>query len=57
MRNAKEVETLKSKLQQVRKASLTAINKGDFRLVAKLTVEAANLNKAILSIAGPIWDQ
>jgi hypothetical protein len=57
MRNSKEVETLKSKLQQVRRASLAAINKGDYRAVARLTLEAANLNKALLTMAGPIWEQ
>ena len=57
MRNSKEVEMLKSRLEQVRRASLVAVNKGDYRTVAKLTVEAANLNKNIVSIAGPIWEQ
>jgi hypothetical protein len=54
-KHPKEVEDLKSKLQQVRRASLVAANKGDYRSIARLTVEAAQINKNIISLVGPIW--
>lgn len=50
-----ELEQLKSRLHEVRKASLAASNRGDYMKVARLTTEAASLNKAIIQIAGPIW--
>lgn len=55
--NSKKVELdqLKQRLQEIRKASLAATHKGDYMKVARLTTEAANLNKAIVQIAGPIW--
>jgi hypothetical protein len=52
---SKQVEELKSKLQEVRRASLSAANKGDYRSFARLTVEAAEINKNLVTLAGPIW--
>lgn len=54
-RKHSELEQLKQRLNEIRKASLTATQKGDYMKVARLTTEAANINKAILQIAGPIW--
>jgi hypothetical protein len=47
-----EIESLKQTLQRVRKDSLQATREGDFRKVARLTAEAAGLNKAILEAQG-----
>ncbi len=50
MRNAKStdgIEELKLQLQQVRKDSLAAVRRNDFRTVARLTGEAARINRAI----------
>lgn len=50
-----ELESLKQRLQEVRRASLAATQRGDYLKVARLTTEAANINKAIVQLAGPIW--
>lgn len=50
-----ELEQLKQRLDEIRKASLAATNKGDYMKVARLTTQAATLNKAIIQMAGPIW--
>lgn len=42
------IENLKQQLQEVRQQSLTATRAGDFRKIAKLTADAARLNKAIM---------
>ncbi len=50
MRNTKNtdgLDELKLKLQQVRQESLAAVRRNDFRAVARLTGEAARLNRAI----------
>jgi hypothetical protein len=39
---------LKQELIQVRRASLLATEKGDYRTVAQLTIEAARLNQALV---------
>lgn len=54
-RKHSELEQLKERLNEIRKASLMASQKGDYMKVARLTTEAANINRAILQIAGPIW--
>jgi hypothetical protein len=47
-----DLEALKLRLNQVRKASLAANQRGDFRAVGKLTCEAAQLNRAIQEAEG-----
>lgn len=54
-KKASELEQLKQRLHEIRRASLTATHKGDYMKVARLTTEAANINRAIVQIAGPIW--
>lgn len=43
-----EVEKLKDQLRNVRQESLLATRLGDYRRVAKLTAQAASLNRAIM---------
>jgi len=52
-----KLNELKNRLHQVRRASLVATSRGDYRAVARLTVEAAEINKNILNLAGPIWGE
>lgn len=47
-----EIDSLKQDLQRVRRESLQATRDGDFRKVARLTAEAAHLNKSILDAQG-----
>jgi hypothetical protein len=47
-----ELTQLSHDLQRVRQESLTASRKGDFRAVARLTCEAARLNRLILTAEG-----
>ncbi len=47
-----ELVQLNQELQQVRQQSLTASRRGDFRAVARLTCEAARLNRLILTAEG-----
>lgn len=47
-----EIDGLKQDLQRVRRESLQATRDGDFRKVARLTAEAAQLNKSILDAQG-----
>jgi hypothetical protein len=42
-----EVQQLKEQLQRVRQQSLSAARQNDFRSIARLTAEAARLNRAI----------
>ena len=42
-----EREALQQELTRVRRASLAATEKGDFRAVAQLTLEAARLNRVL----------
>ncbi len=44
---------LNAELQRVRQQSLAASRMNDFRAVARLTREAARLNRAILQVDGP----
>jgi hypothetical protein len=44
---ARQREQLSLELSKVRRHSLLASSRGDFRVVAKLTLEAARLNQAI----------
>ena len=46
-KNNIDIDGLKLQLQRVRRESLEATRVGDFRKVAKLTTEAAGLNRAI----------
>jgi|GraSoiStandDraft_41_1057321.scaffolds.fasta_scaffold554288_3 hypothetical protein len=55
MKHAKtliDIEQLRTELRQVRQESLNATRKGDYRTVARLTTQAAALNKAILEAEG-----
>ena len=45
---ARHREYLSQELSKVRRNSIQATSRGDFRGVAKLTLEAARLNQAIL---------
>ncbi len=47
-----DLQKLKQQLQFVRKASLAAQQRGDFRSVGKLTQEAAELNRTIQEAQG-----
>lgn len=42
------IENMRNELQQVRKASLHATRTGDFMKVARLTTQAARINKSIM---------
>ncbi len=42
------IENLRNELTTVRKASLHATRKGDFMKVARLTTQAARINKSIM---------
>ena len=46
-RQNEHIENLKKQLQEVRQQSLTATRAGDYRKIAKLTADAARLNRAI----------
>ena len=48
-----QLTALNQQLQRVRQDSLAASRRGDFRAVARLTCEAARLNRAILASEGP----
>lgn len=50
--NAEYVLVLKRDLQQVRTQSLEATRKGDFMRVARLTAQAAQLNREIMECEG-----
>ncbi len=45
--NEQDIERLRQQLASVRKASLAATQRGDFRAVGRLTREAAELNQQI----------
>jgi hypothetical protein len=51
-----ELDKLRMQLRSVRKASLLATQRGDFRTVAKLTCEAATLNRNIQQTEGQLLD-
>jgi hypothetical protein len=55
-----ELTQLTRDLQRVRQESLAASRKGEFRAVARLTCEAARLNRLILAAEGgevPVLDK
>jgi len=52
METPEALEELKQQLQQVRRASLMATRQGDYMKMARLTAEAAVLNKAIVEAEG-----
>jgi hypothetical protein len=52
-----ELEKLKGELQEVRRASLEATRLNDFRKVARLTAQAAQLNKAIIEAQGLVLQE
>jgi len=47
---ARQREQLSQELSFIRKASLTASRNGDFRTVARLTLEAARVNRSIAEV-------
>jgi hypothetical protein len=51
-----DLAKLKQQLEQVRKASLVATQRGDFRFVGKLTCQAAQLNRTIQETEGQLLD-
>jgi hypothetical protein len=48
----RDLDNLKQQLNQVRRASLTATQRGDFRTVGKLTCQAAQINHSIQEAEG-----
>jgi hypothetical protein len=52
-----DIDTLRQQLQQVRKDSLLATRQDDFRKVARLTAQAADLNKAIIEAQGLVAER
>ncbi|MEW6161515.1 MAG: hypothetical protein AB1813_29140 [Verrucomicrobiota bacterium] len=50
----REIEQLKQQLQQVRRASLLATRENDYVRIARLTTEAARLNRAIMEAEGQL---
>lgn len=52
----RDLDNLKQQLRHVRKASLAATQRGDFRTVAKLTCEAADLNRSIQHAEGMLLE-
>lgn len=48
------IENLRNDLTQVRKASLHATRTGDFMRVARLTSQAAQINKSIMDAQGQL---
>jgi hypothetical protein len=52
----RDLEALKEQLQQVRRASLAASQRGDFRAVGRLTCQAAQLNRSIQEAEGMILE-
>jgi len=53
VQTTKSREQLTQELAKVRRASMDASARGDFRAVARLTVEAARLNRAISETQTP----
>jgi hypothetical protein len=51
------ISTLKRELQTVRQQSLQATRQGDFMRVARLTAQAARLNKSIMDAEGELLAQ
>ena len=52
-----QLEQLKHQLHEVRRASLEATRLGDYRKVARLTAQAAELNKAIIEAQGLVLQE
>jgi hypothetical protein len=51
------ITSLKRELQHVRQQSLLATRQGDFMRVARLTAQAARLNKSIMDAEGELLAQ
>lgn len=51
------ISTLRRELQHVRQQSLMATRQGDFMKVARLTAQAARLNKSIMDAEGELLAQ
>lgn len=47
-----QIQNLKGQLNDIRRESLIATRQGDYRRVAKLTTQAACVNKAIMEAEG-----
>jgi hypothetical protein len=52
----RDLEVMRQQLAQVRKASLAAHQRGDFRAVGKLTCQAAQLNRSIQEAEGMLLE-
>lgn len=52
-----QLEHLKQQLQDVRRASLEATRQNDYRKVARLTAQAAEINKAIVEAQGLVLQE
>jgi hypothetical protein len=52
-----QLERLKNELQEVRRASLEATRQNDFRKVARLTAQAAQINRAIIEAQGLVLQE
>ena len=51
------ITSLRRELQHVRQQSLAATRQGDFMKVARLTAQAARLNKSIMDAEGELLAQ
>jgi len=49
-----KIESMRYELSQVRRASLHATRSGDFMRVARLTAQAAQINKSIMDAEGQL---
>jgi hypothetical protein len=51
------IHSLRRELQTIRQASLSATREGNFRKVARLTLQAAHINKSLMDAEGLILSQ
>jgi len=52
----RDLQSLRQQLQHIRKASLAASQRGDYRAVGKLTCQAAQVNRAIQEAEGMLLE-
>ena len=52
----RDLQIMKQQLEHVRKASLVASQRGDYRAVGKLTCQAAQINRAIQEAEGMLLE-
>ena len=53
-RSTRDLAEMKQRLRAIRRASLAATQRGDFRAVGKLTGEASELNQLIQQVQGTL---